>query len=221
MSEGGWKRALRRELAGEPFFDEGVEAARNACVAGASIASAAITAAAYYDNPLTGIGALRACMERLAHAPFELVGFREALAGAPHPGAPESGFAPGFGFVAGARAEAVAAAGLRLVKHRSDGSGRLLRFFLGSRPMIEASLGPLNPAGLAALVFVDHGVEIERAERWFLSWRIDAAVAEAQKARRGGLGNFPFLSERYVYEGSRPPPGSFNVDELRGRLGLD
>ncbi|HMA91428.1 MAG TPA: hypothetical protein VKP30_02035, partial [Polyangiaceae bacterium] len=60
---------LRRDLTKAILYDEGIEAARNACAGGASIASAAITAAAFYDSPLDGIHALRACMDSLQSLP--------------------------------------------------------------------------------------------------------------------------------------------------------
>lgn len=221
MSPGGWKAALRRELAREALFDEGVEAARNACVAGASVASAAVVAAAYYDNPLTGVGALRDCMARLGPAPLELGAFRAALARGPRPGLPESDFAPGFGFVGGAQAPALRAAARRLLAAAPPGPRRVGPFFLSVRDRLEPAAGPLNPAGLAALVFLDRGVDPDQAERWFLLWRAETAMVEAQRARRAGLGAFPFLTEQYVYEGPRPPARAFDVAELRRRVGLD
>ncbi len=217
--EADWERALGREFAAAAFFDEGIEAARNACVAGASIASAAVTAAAYYDNPLTGVGALRACMARLEAAPLEFDAFRAALAAGPPPDAPGPAFAPGFGFVAPAQAAAVAAAADRLLG--AAAARPLGRFFVRARARLEPFTGPLNPAGLAAIAFLERGASPEQAERRFLLWRVEAAIAEAQKTRRAGLAAFPFLSEGYVYEGPRPPARAFDVAELRRRVGLD
>ena len=80
-----WLERLWHELTQPACFDEGVEVARNACVAGASLAAAVISAGAYYDNPLSGVPALRACMKRLAVLPLELRAWQQALAPAPDP----------------------------------------------------------------------------------------------------------------------------------------
>lgn len=214
--------ALRRELADPELFDEGVEAARNACVAGASIASAAITAAAFYDNPLTGLGALRACMRRLESTPPELGALRAALAPGPPQDAPDAPFTPGFGFVSSAHASLLLAAARRLlgppVGHAAMPIGS---FLLSVYEQVAPLTGPLNHAGLAALVFLDGRVSLEQAERWYLLARVEIAITEAQKTRRAGLAAFPFLSEHYVYEGPRPPVRTFDVDDLRRRVGLD
>src|SRR3954467_10792363 len=70
---------LRLGLSNPGTFDEGVEAARNACVAGAPLAAAAITAAAWYDNPFTGPPALRAWRQRLGPLPLTLEAWLDAL----------------------------------------------------------------------------------------------------------------------------------------------
>jgi hypothetical protein len=200
-----WLVRLAAELGARALWDEGVEAARNACVAGASIAAAAITAAAYYDNPLTGIGALSACMQRLEPLPLELSAWRAALAprACLRAGAELS---PGFGFVTPVQAERVLAACERLCAEEPPLCTPRCRFLLEHAPELCALAGPLNPAGLTALCFLDHGRDTEHAERHFLAWRTDIAVAEAQRARRAGLGAFPFLSEHFAYEGEWPPP---------------
>jgi hypothetical protein len=216
-----WERALARELAGGALSDEGVEAARNACVAGASIAAAAITAAAYYDNPLTGLGALRDCMRRLAATPPEPPALRAAFAPAPHPETLDPSYAPGFGFVPAGRAARVRAAAFRLLAAPPPGPRRAGPALLASYDDLTAVAGPLNAAGLAAFAFFDRAVDPERAERQFLLWRVEAALVEAQKARRAGLAAFPFLTEAYTYEGTRPPVRSFDEGALRARLGLD
>jgi hypothetical protein len=79
----------------------------------------------------------------------------------------------------------------------------------------------LNTAGLAALVFVDHGIGEEEAERLFLLWKLEPAVREAQRARKLGVGRFPFLSEDLVYEGEWPELRSFDLAELARQVGLE
>jgi hypothetical protein len=216
---------LIRELADGGLFDEGVEAARNACVAGASIASAAITAAAWYDNPLTGAPAVIECMALLAELPLEVGRWVEALQPRPHPETSDPEFTAGFGFVGAAQAKAIIAACARLVQARVEArSGRPRaprgEFFLEHRRAIEAVAGCLNQAGLAALVFLDCAVDRDEAERTFLVCRVENAIAEAQRARSRGLAAFPFFAESYVYEGPRPPERSLDVGALRRRLGL-
>lgn len=218
----GWAIPLARELSTPLLFDEGVEAARNACVAGASIASAAITAAAWYDNPLTGVPALRECMANLGQLPFELEAWRHALTGRVHPETMDPDYTPGFGFVSDHQAQAilescsrlVAASGLRPEVARSA-------FFLQHHEELRPTSGRLNHAGLTALYLMDHGVDVQKAERWFLVWRIEVAIAQAQLARQRGAKEFPFFSERYVYEGSSPPVRTFDVDELMRQVGLE
>ena len=212
---------LARELGSELLFDEGVEAARNACVAGASIASAAMTAVAWYDNPLTGVSALLACMSRMSSLPFDADRWAFALRRSAHPEAGESDFTPGFGFVDARQAAAIVDACARLVAAR-EGRGKAARaaFFLAHRDAIQAESGPLNHAGLAALLFIDHGLDGDTAERTFLTWRMETAIEQAQRARRRGLAEFPFFAESYVYEGTKPPEQALDLAALRERLGL-
>jgi hypothetical protein len=216
-----WKQKLARELANEALFDEGVEAARNACVAGASIAAAVITAAAWYDNPLTGLPALRACMARLATLPFDPTAWRTAFARAPHPTTLDPDFSPGFGFVTAEQAEHVLDACRRIAGSVTSGPRACSAFFLEHHRAICAASGPLNHAGLAALVFVDHGTGPEEAERSFLLWRVETAVAEAQGARQRGVGAFPFFTEGYVYEGPWPKAQSLDMAALMKEVGLE
>jgi hypothetical protein len=216
---------LIRELADGGLFDEGVEAARNACVAGASIASAAITAAAWYDNPLTGAPAVIECMARLSGLPFEVEGWVEALKPRSHPETSDPEFSPGFGFVGAAQGEAIIAACARLLQARIQAAGGRAgaprsAFFLEHRRAIEAAAGRLNQAGLAALVFLDCAVDRDEAERTFLVCRIETAIAEAQRARSRGLSAFPFFAESYVYEGPRRPERSLDLDAVRRKMGL-
>jgi hypothetical protein len=210
----------------QELFDPGVEAARNACAAGASLASAAITAAAYYDNPLTGSGALVACLRRLGELSGDdlpggstaaLARFIEAFERIRVDEQPQ----PGFGHVTRAQALAVSelARELAAACDCPSGARRLLFFLEHAEPLFEA-LGALNPAGLAALVFHDHGVAEDEAEALYLMCRIEAAVREARAARAAGLSRFPFSAYRYVYEGARPPPRQFNWSLLIERCGL-
>ena len=219
---GRWEERLARELASEALFDEGVEAARNACVAGASIAAAAITAAAWYDNPLTGVGALTRCMQRLGELPLKLESWRLGLRGEIDPEIGDVAVTPGFGFVSAAQDESIQRACRRLVAAAAPGEDPArARFFLRHHAELRAVSGPLNQAGLAALCFVDHGVERDQAERRFMTWRIETAIGEAQRARRRGLAAFPFFTEQHVYEGARPPPAPpWDLDELMRKVGL-
>lgn len=213
---------LAGELASETLFDDGVEAARNACVAGASIASAAMTAAAWYSNPLTGMPALRACMQRVAELPLEVEAWHEALRSRADSGNDGSGYAPGFGFVKGVQADAIVRACGRLVDARlAELDMTRTAFFARHAQALCSVTGPLNHAGLAALVFVDHDCDPDEAERQFLLCRLEVAIAEAQRARRGGVARFPFFEQEYVYEGSWPVPRSFDLEELKRRVGLD
>jgi hypothetical protein len=215
---------LIRELADDGLFDEGVEAARNACVAGASIASAAITAAAWYDNPLTGAPVVIECMARLSGLAFEVKDWVDALQPKSHPETSDPEFTAGFGFVGAGQGEAIVAACARLVQARVQAGARpgALRgaFFLEHRRAIESAAGRLNQAGLAALGFLDCAVDPDEAERTFLLCRVETAIAEAQRARSRGLSAFPFFADSYVYEGPRPPEQSLDVDALRRRMGL-
>lgn len=214
-----WAHQLAREFSREDLFDEGVEAARNACVAGASIAAAAITAAAFYAGPLLGLPALRGCMKRIRRLPLDEEAWARALRPSPHPDTLDEAFVPGFGYVGPPQAIAVLDACRRWAE---SGPGRHhSRFFLRHRQALCAVAGPLNQVGLAALAFVDRGVSLDRAERWFLLWRLRPALAEAQRARRLGVKTYPFLSKQYHYEGARPPVRSFNLARLMQQLGLE
>jgi hypothetical protein len=217
---GAWRQRLAHELARAALFDEGVEAARNACVAGASIAAAAITAAAWYDNPLTGLPALALCMRRLAALPpVDVEAWRLGLAADGDGDA--APFTPGFGFVAPAQARSILEAARRLVDAAEPGEEPArARFYLRHHAALAAVSGPLNQTGLAALCFVDHGVDPEAAERWFMVWRIETAIGEAQQARARGLAAFPFFTEQYAYEGARPAAREWDLDALMRQVGL-
>ena len=210
---------LGRELARAEAWDEGIEAARNACVAGASLASGAIVAAAYYDNPLTGAPALRACLELVASLPLELGAWRLALAPRPHPAVDERGVTLGFGFVAPGR-EAVFSSALARWAERAPSAPRS-RFLLAHQAELTALSGPLNAAGLAALACADCGLDASSAEQRFLLWKIESALGEAQKAQRAGLRAIPFDGFRYVYEGRLPPLRPRDRAALLRQLGLD
>ena len=212
-------RLLEAELSRPASFDEGIEVARNACAAGASIAAAAIAAAAYYDNPLTGLGALRELMARLHGVPNELTPWRQALSRASHPETDDVDFTPGFGFVTPLRAERVLVACGELAE--LAGPSSRCGFMLQHQRSISDVAGPLNETGLAALAYLDAGVDVESAERRWLCCKLSIGVAEAQKARRAGIAAFPFSFGPYVYDGPRPTPMSLDLPALQRRLGLD
>ena len=215
-----WRAKLARELASEELYDEGIEAARNACAAGASSAAAAITAAAYYDNPLTGAPALRALMKRLATLPLDRAAWLAALAGAPHPETGDPAFTPGFGFVSPGEASAVVGALHRLLVPWKTEARSRSAFFLAHRTAIAQVAGPLNVAGLCALFFVDHAVPSDEAEALFFVMRIEPAIREAQRARKAGLSAFPFYEFPYAYEGTAPEVRSYDVPSLMKEVGL-
>ena len=215
-----WRCRLARALSSEELHDEGVEAARNACVAGASIAAAAITAAAFYDNPLTGGPALRALMERLAQLPLERDVWRKALAGAPHPETSDEGFTPGFGYVSAAEATAIVGALRRLLVPWQRASRSRSAFFLAYHAAITQVSGPLNVAGLCALFFLDHEVSLDEAETLFLVLRLEPALREAQRARKAGIAALPFYEHSYSYEGTAPAVRTHDVERLMKELGL-
>lgn len=214
----GWTEVVLAELASEALLDEGAEAARNACVAGASLAAALITAAAYWDNPLTGAPALRECMRRLASAPLGERAWLDAIS-EDDGGEPFAGAAPGFGYVTPARAEAIVDACRRLTG-RGIGGPRC-DFFLQNQAFFAGELGALNVAGLCALLLSDRGLDARAAERQFLLWQLDIALREGERARRAGVMAFPFASERYVYEGPRPERRALDLATLTQELGLD
>jgi hypothetical protein len=210
---------LAHELCRAEAWDEGIEAARNACVAGASLAAGAIAAAAYYDNPLTGAPALRECMERVGPQALALDAWREALAPRPHPAADGHPVAPGFGFVGPGR-EGVFFGALERWVERVPSAPRS-RFLLAHRAVIEPLAGALNAAGLAALACLDCGLDADAAERRFLLLKLESALDEAQKAQRAGLRSIPFDGIRYVYEGTLPAPRARDRQALLRHLGLD
>lgn len=212
---------LATELGHPGLADEGIEASRNACAAGASIAAAAITAAAYYDNPITGAGALRALMSRLGAVPIALDAWCEVLAPGIHPETNDPHFTPGFGFVTEHQAELVLAACRRITEQRLHPAPLRCRFMSEHQRVIANVAGPLNAAGLAALVFLDHGYDLEHAERHWLLCKVETALIEAQKARRAGIAAFPFSEDNYFYEGPRPSPAPFDMTEAMRRLGLE
>lgn len=211
--------AERQLLEGELFLDEGIEAARNACVAGASLSAALITAAAYYDNPFTGAPALRACMLRFGPLPLTLEAWLSESARRDPDDRADAPFTPGFGFVLDERASGVLRECRRLIA--MGAAGPRCCFVLEHHPALERVAGPLNATGLAALFFLDQGTHVDAAERRFLLLRCELALIEAAKARRAGIRAFPFLSERYVYEGDMPAPAALDVSALMRRLGLD
>jgi hypothetical protein len=211
-----WLSRLTLELTRAETFDEGVEAARNACAAGASLAAAVITAGAYYDNPFTGAPALRACMQRLTGLPLDLAAWRRALEPRPHDAAGVV-MTPGFGFVATGREQVFFAL---LGTYAGPGAGRS-RFVLEHREALARLAGPLNAAGLCALAFLDHDIDLDTAERQFWSLKIDVALREALAAQRAGVAAVPFGGVRYVYEGELPEPRRRDRRVLMQRLGLD
>jgi hypothetical protein len=213
---------LEAELADPASFDEGVETARNACAAGASIAAGAIAAAAYYDNPITGIGALRALMCCLGGVPDELEAWQRALSPRHHPETDDANFTPGFGFVPAARAERTLLACRRLGALAAGRAAPRCRFLSTHHEALPVLAGPLNETGLAALTYLDAGLDVESAERRWLTCKLSIAIGEAQRARRAGIAAFPFSLGRYVYEGPRaPPPAPLDLEALKRQLGLD
>ena len=207
---------LANELAQEELFDAGVEAARNACVAGATLAAAAITASAWYDNPLTGARAVLECMARLRDVGTDLDAWLRAFAPGSHPETADE-WSPGFGFVDPAPARVLVTSAARL---SACPLAAKLRFFLADADALTRQSGALNVAGLAALVFSDHDCANHEAERRFLLARVDVAMREAARARHFGIARFPFFTESYVYEGSSPPARRSNLAAAMRRVGL-
>jgi hypothetical protein len=218
-----WFTLLEQAIHEEVLWDEGVEAARNACVAGAPLAAAAITAAAWYDNPLTGGRALLAALARFQVLPARLDAWLTALCPAPHQDTGEADFVAGFGFV-----EAPAATRVRqLGAHVHEVSrGPKLGFFLDQQAAIVARTGPLNFTGLCALAFVDAGFDADEAERRYLLLRLAPALVAAQRAQRAGLAQFPFFEDGYSYEGGWPssvatePCSEGRLSALKRAVGL-
>jgi hypothetical protein len=214
-------RLLETELSDPASFDEGVEASRNACAAGASIAAAAITAAAYYDNPITGLYALQALMSRLHAVPNRIADWQGVLSRRQHPETDDADFTPGFGFVTTARAERAIVICRRVAELTGTSPSSRCRFMAEHHRGISEVAGPLNETGLAALVYLDADLDIDGAQRHWLSLKLAVALAEGQKARRAGIEAFPFSFARYVYEGHEPAPGSLDLAALKRQLGLE
>jgi hypothetical protein len=215
-----WEQCLEAALAADVLWDEGVEAARNACVAGAPLAAAAISAAAWYDNPLCGGRALLAAYTRFAGLPNQLDAWRAALV-ADDTG---SGGVPGFGFVSADAAAHVLASAQKLRALLPRGR---LEHMLEWHSALSAQTGALNVAGLCALVFLDAGLDVDAAERRFLLLRLAPALAAAQRAKRAGLAGFPFFESSYRYEGAWPqqvalePCSEAKLSQLKQAVGLD
>jgi hypothetical protein len=203
------------------MFDAGVEVARNASVAGATLASAAIAASAWYDNPLTGTGALRECLRTLSDLPYQLPAWRAAWAPRPQPETMDPDWVPGFGFVTSEQERAVLSAAARLHQARRGCAAEdRLGFFLKHATRLADVSGALNATGLAALVLADHSTPVDEAEQMYLMARLDAAIREAARARAAGLHKFPFFSQQYCYEGSSPPVRRLDLDALMQQVGL-
>lgn len=196
-----WQDVLHDALQDEALWDQGVEAARNACVAGAPLAAAAITAAAYYDNPLTGVRALVRAYTQLGPLALETAAWRAALVPQCDPELDLPSFTPGFGFSHEAAAARVREAVRDL---HALTNGPRLGFWLQHATSLEALAGALNGAGLCALTFLDLQVPLEEAERRYLLLRIEPALAAAQRARQAGLAHVPFFEHGYDYQGAWP-----------------
>lgn len=219
-----WFLLLEQAVHEEVLWDEGVEAARNACVAGAPLAAAAITAAAWYDNPLTGSRALLSALARLEALPAKLDAWLAALAPAQHPETGDPEFVPGFGFVGERAAAHVQQLAARL--HQVS-AGERLGFYLAQQPALTRRAGALNFTGLCALAFADAGFDADQAERTYLLLRLAPALVAAQRARRAGLASFPFFENDYTYEGGWPtteatePCSEGRLEALKKAVGLD
>lgn len=213
---------LQRELSREILFDEGVEAARNACVAGASIAAAAIVAAAYSDSQLIGLPALRDCMQKLESLPLDIDAWCDAFRYSLDSETQEPVFAPGFGRVTEQQAAFLLSACQRLWVHmpRTNTYSRTA-YYLDHHRHVTHQCGTLNQVGLMSLVCVDQHVTVDDAERTFMVLRIESAIAEAQKARQAGLSQFPFLSEQYQYEGQWPKQQTEFISDYVQLIGLE
>ncbi len=209
---------MAERLAEPRLFDEIVEVARNACAGGASVVAAAIGCAAYLDNPLTGLPALRACMQRARALAPEDGDWLTRLAQPLRLPEEEARYLPGFGFVERRQADRIRRCAWSLVEACPERSW-LLRRVLGSESAREA-LGPLNLTGLSALVLAAHGVQTRSAERLFLWWRMEPALAAAQEAREVGLSSVPFLADQMQYVGPRPALEPLSFDDLARKVGL-
>jgi len=212
---------LRRELRGEILFDQGVEVARNACVAGAPVAAAAIGIAAYSGSPLVGLAALRECMGRLERSSLRVASWIDAFRFVEQASTSTRLFAPGFGYIRPKGAARVRrACRLVAVEQLRFGRGRLSEFYSNHHAELTEQCGPLNAVGLMALVFLELGLSRNRAERFMLVWQVERAVIEAQRVQGIGAARYPFLSEAYCYEGSWPAPNDRPVDDYPRRIGL-
>lgn len=207
-------------MANPTLFDEGVEAARNACVAGASISSAAITIAAYCDNPLTGIPALRELLGRLKRLEFDTPHWLDELSTATEGSETSPMSFPGFGYVNRAQSDEIYRTCQTLAVHDSA-TAPYCQFYLRHRATLESRLGALNSTGLAALAFAAHGIEEDDAERLFLLWKTEPALVAAQRARRDGMSLFPFHSKALHYEGPMPAKRTFDFSSLARQVGLE
>jgi hypothetical protein len=213
---------LRLALAHQQLFDEGIEAARNACVGGASIAAAATVAAAYCDSPLVGAPALRDCMQRLDAMPMVVEDWVAAFRCHPQAGTGKPIYAAGFGYASADQAALLRRICRRLLhQQQRTGSGARSVFYLQHHSLLTEHCGPLNRVGLMALVFVDQGCTLDDAERHFTVWNIERAIVEAQKTRRAGLSQFPFLSEIHRYEGPWPDCASASTNDYLRMIGLE
>jgi hypothetical protein len=218
------ERALAELLNTQALWDQGVEAARNACVAGAPLAAAAIAAAAYYDSPLVGGRALRALMQRLRAAPLQLERWRALLAPSAHPETGDADFVPGFGGISARGAQAILAGCHAL---QTITRGPRLAFYQQHAAALREHSGALNATGLCALVFLDAQLDDDSAERRFLLLRLEPALAAAQRARKAGLGRFPFFENGYAYEGAWPdtrtgePCSEQELGALKKAVGLE
>lgn len=216
--------ALATLLDTPALWDEGIEAARNACVAGAPLAAAAITAAAFYDNPLTGGRALRMLMHRLFAAPLARDSWLSLLAPAPHPETGDPAFVPGFGYIH-ERGESAVLSACRTLHTLTRGPR--LGFYLENARVLSTALGALNVTGLCGLLFLDAQLNDDEAERNFMLLRLSPALAAAQRARKAGLGRFPFFENGYAYEGTWPetrmtePCSDLELGALKKAVGLE
>jgi hypothetical protein len=213
---------LEFELSHEALFDEGIEAARNACVAGASIAAAAIVAAAYSDSQLVGLPALRECFQKFESLPINVDAWCSAFQYYRDAISLEPVFAPGFGLVTAQQSAFILSACQRLsVRMARATVGTRTAYYLEHHSQMTSQCGALNRIGLMSLVCIDQHVSIDDAERMFMVLRIKSAISEAQKARHDGLAQFPFLSEQFQYEGRWPTQQTELIGDYLHQIGLE
>jgi hypothetical protein len=213
---------LERELSHEILFDDGIEAARNACVAGASIAAAAIVAAAYSDSPLVGLPALRECMRQVESLPLTIDAWQTAFNSHRDAESQELVFAPGFGHVTEQQAAFLLSVCERVSACISRNSSESrTKYYLSHHHQITSGCGPINRVGLMSLVCVDQRVSYDDAEHMFVVLRIKSAISEAQKVRHDGLAQFPFLSEQFHYEGQWPTQQTVFAGDYVHQIGLE